>query len=66
MNRSWFVDKEPSDFDKADAVFAVDHIKVDWNREAVQSAEDYLSMSGMSRAGLFDQLASPLCRGSGD
>lgn len=46
-------------FKKADAVFAVDHIKVDWNKEAVESAKDYLDMSSFSRSGLIQQLSSP-------
>jgi hypothetical protein len=45
-------------FKKADAVFAVNHIKVDWNKEAVQSAKQYLEMGGFSRASLIDQLSS--------
>jgi hypothetical protein len=42
----------------ADAVFAVDHLEVDWNAEAAESAESYLEMSGFSRAGLIEQLSS--------
>jgi hypothetical protein len=46
-------------FKKADAVFAVDHIKVDWNQQAVLSAKGYLAMgTGFSRAGLIQQLTS--------
>ena len=45
-------------FKKADAVFAVNHITVDWNAQAVRSAKDYLSMSHFSRAGLIQQLSS--------
>jgi len=45
-------------FKKADAVFAVNHIKVDWNKEAVESAKAYLDMSSFSRAGLIQQLSS--------
>src|SRR5689334_9595469 len=33
-------------FRKADAVFAVNHIKVDWNREAVEAASSYLDTGG--------------------
>ena len=42
----------------ADAVFAVDHIKVDWNQQAVLSAKNYLKVSGFSRSGLIEQLSS--------
>jgi hypothetical protein len=45
-------------FNVADAVFAVNHIKVDWNKEAVESAKSYLEMGGFSRAGLIQQLSS--------
>lgn len=46
-------------FKMADAVFAVNHLKVDWNKEAVQSAKSYLDMSSFSRSGLIQQLSSP-------
>jgi hypothetical protein len=42
----------------ADATFAVDHIKVDWNAEAVKAAKAYLDMEGFSRQGLIGQLSS--------
>jgi hypothetical protein len=45
-------------FATADAVFAVNHIEVDWNAEAVESAQSYLEMSGFSRDGLIQQLSS--------
>jgi hypothetical protein len=45
-------------FKRADAVFAVNHIKVDWNKEAVESVKSYLEMSGFSRASLVQQLSS--------
>ncbi|MFD0788955.1 Ltp family lipoprotein [Microbacterium insulae] len=49
-------------FDPADAEFAIAHIEktggVDWNQEAVQSAESYLDFKGFSRDGLFEQLTS--------
>jgi hypothetical protein len=41
-----------------DAVFAVNHIKVNWNQEAVESARAYLDMTSFSRAGLIQQLTS--------
>ena len=43
-------------FETADATFAVDHLKVDWFKQAVKKAEDYLSFSSFSRDGLIGQL----------
>jgi ABC-type transport system substrate-binding protein len=45
-------------FKKADATFAVDHITVNWNKQAVLSAKGYLSMGGFSRSSLIEQLTS--------
>jgi len=46
-------------FPKAVAIFAVDHLNVNWNEQAVESAKSYVSMgSGFSRAGLIQQLSS--------
>ncbi len=45
-------------FPRKDAVFAVNHIKVDWNAEAVESAKSYLEFSSFSRQGLIEQLTS--------
>ncbi len=45
-------------FSVADATFAVDHIKVSWNQQAVESAKTYLQMGGFSRASLVQQLSS--------
>jgi hypothetical protein len=45
-------------FAKKDAVFAVNHITVDWNEQAAKSAKNYLSMTSFSRAGLIQQLSS--------
>ena len=39
------------------AVYAVDHIRVDWNSECAQCAQDYLNFMSFSRQGLYDQLA---------
>lgn len=33
-----------------------DHIDVDWNAEAAESAESYLEMTSFSRSGLIEQL----------
>lgn len=49
-------------FDKSDAEFAIKYLEqnslVDWNQEAVDSAESYLEFSSYSRQGLLDQLTS--------
>ena len=45
-------------FSKADATFAVNHIKVNWNEEAYKSAKDYLRTQHFSHAGLVSQLSS--------
>lgn len=49
-------------FELADAEFAIATIEadgdVDWNQEAVESAESYLDFKGFSRQGLFEQLTS--------
>ena len=45
-------------FSKADAEFAVSHIKVDWNAEAAESAATYLENGSFSRQGLIEQLES--------
>jgi hypothetical protein len=50
-------------FPKADAVFAVNHLNVSWNKQAVRSGKDYLSMEGFSRSGLIDQLSSKMGEG---
>ena len=47
-----------SGFKHADAVFAVNHIKVNWNEQAARSAKEYLSMTHFSRDGLITQLSS--------
>ncbi|HEY9251584.1 MAG TPA: Ltp family lipoprotein [Nocardioides sp.] len=45
-------------FSVADATFAVDHIKVNWNEQAARSAKSYLAMTHFSRKGLIHQLES--------
>lgn len=45
-------------FSKADATFAVNHIKVDWNEQAAKAAKSYLDLTHFSRAGLIQQLTS--------
>jgi Host cell surface-exposed lipoprotein len=46
-------------FPKADAIFAVNHLHVDWNAQAVGAAKDYMNTTHFSRQGLIDQLSSP-------
>jgi hypothetical protein len=45
-------------FSVADATYAVDHIKVDWNEQAAKAAKSYLEMTHFSRQGLIHQLES--------
>jgi hypothetical protein len=47
-----------SGFSHADAVYAVDHIKVNWDAQAVRSAREYLAAQSFSRTGLIAQLHS--------
>lgn len=47
-----------SGFSKKDATFAVDHLDVNWNKQAAKAAEDYLEFQHFSRAGLIHQLES--------
>jgi hypothetical protein len=46
------------EFSKADAIYAVNHIDVDWNEQAAKSAKNYLDNSAFSRQGLIEQLSS--------
>jgi Host cell surface-exposed lipoprotein len=45
-------------FSKADAIYAVNHLDVDWNEQAAKSAKNYLDQSAFSRQGLIEQLSS--------
>jgi Host cell surface-exposed lipoprotein len=45
-------------FSKADAIYAVNHLDVDWNDQAAKSAKNYLDQSASSRQGLIGQLSS--------
>ncbi|HEX3511125.1 MAG TPA: Ltp family lipoprotein [Solirubrobacteraceae bacterium] len=47
-----------SKFPHADAVWAVEHLHVDWNEQAVKEARNYLSSSSFSCQGLIEQLSS--------
>lgn len=51
--------KAGSGFKRKDAVFAVNQIKPNWNKQAVQAAKNYMDTGiGYSRDGLIDQLSS--------
>jgi hypothetical protein len=43
-------------FSSSDARWAVNHVHVSWNAQAVKSAKAYLKISSFSRQGLIDQL----------
>jgi hypothetical protein len=43
-------------FSAADATFAAEHVKVDWNEQAAGAAQDYLDTQHFSRSGLIKQL----------
>lgn len=43
-------------FSNADATYAVDTVRVDWNEQAAKKAASYLEFSAFSRQGLLDQL----------
>lgn len=62
FSRAGLIDQLTSEygegFEKADAVFAVDYLKVDWYAQAVKAAKKYLQVSHFSRAGLIKQLES--------
>lgn len=45
-------------FSLANATFAVNHIRVDWNQQAYRSAKTYLAMEPFSLPGLIEQLES--------
>lgn len=47
-----------SQFPHADAVWAVEHLHVNWNEQAVKEARSYLHTSSFSCQGLIDQLSS--------
>ena len=44
------------DYSKADAAYAVDHLDVNWNKEAGESAESYMDTTSFSRGELLNQL----------
>lgn len=45
-------------FTREQAVYAVNHVKVNWFKQATKSAKEYLDTGGYSRAGLIEQLSS--------
>jgi hypothetical protein len=45
-------------FTQAQAVYAINSLRPDWNAQAVMSAKGYLAMGGFSHASLLDQLTS--------
>lgn len=47
-----------SGFAEKDAIFAVDHLHVNWDEQAVKAAKQYLSTSSFSCQGLTEQLTS--------
>ena len=49
---------EVEGYSKADAIYAVDHIDVNWNEQAAKAAKAYLDIQPFSRAGLIQQLES--------
>jgi Host cell surface-exposed lipoprotein len=46
-------------FRKAVAVYAVNHIRVNWGQQAVRSARQYLASQPFSKSALYQQLVSP-------
>lgn len=45
-------------FDAESAQYAVDNVKVDWNKEALEAAKNYEDMMSMSSQEIYDQLVS--------
>lgn len=43
-------------FEKADAEYGVDALKVDWNEQAAKKAQEYLDIQSFSKGALIDQL----------
>ena len=62
FSREGLIDQLSSDggegYDITDATIAIDSLSIDWNEQAVRSAEQYLDMMGFSCNGLIDQLSS--------
>ena len=47
-----------SGFAQADAQFAINYLKPDWNAQAVDAAKGYMQMGGFSHSSLIEQLTS--------
>lgn len=47
---------EYEDFSRSESRWAVNHVHVSWNAEAVHSAKEYLRSQSFSRQGLIEQL----------
>ena len=45
-------------YSKADATYAVDSLNIDYDKQAMKAAEDYLSVGHFSHQGLIEQLES--------
>lgn len=62
MSKQGIYDQLTSDagdkFDDASAQYAVDHVKVDWNKNALKAAESYQKDQNMSPEAIRDQLTS--------
>jgi hypothetical protein len=62
FSRNGLIDQLSSDagegFSRADAVYAVDHIRVNYRVQAAKAAKDYLKFEHFSRSGLIEQLES--------
>ncbi|HEY2870206.1 MAG TPA: Ltp family lipoprotein [Gaiellales bacterium] len=48
--------KHGEGYARADAVYAVDHLSVNWNQQAVRAAKQHLAERSFSREGLVHQL----------
>jgi len=57
FSRSGLIDQlEYDGFSTQDATYAVDNLRVDWNRQAARSAAQYLEVMSFSLSGLIEQL----------
>ena len=62
FSRQGLIDQLSSDYGSGykidDAAWAVSQLTVDWNKQAVRAAKEYLDFSSFSRQGLIEQLSS--------
>jgi hypothetical protein len=57
FSRTGLIDQlEYEGYETADATFAVDYLKVNWNEQAFKSAQSYLDYTSFSLEGLIEQL----------